>query len=136
MTDDQKRAAVTAEMVRGDDAIEEAELLLGAGKLAGSISRAYYGAFHYARALLLTVGEEPRTHGGLVRLLQINFVRSGAMAPEIGALLSRLMNLRQDADYTAEYVFTQPMARSEIDDARRFVTAARAILSDGGWHGG
>jgi uncharacterized protein (UPF0332 family) len=133
VTEDQKRAAILAELARGNDAIEEAELLLQAGKLAGAVSRAYYGAFHHARALLLSADEEPRSHGGLTRLLQSNFVRTGRVAPEDAALLSRLMSLRQDADYTAEYVFTAPMAASELDDARRFVAAVRAVLAADGW---
>jgi uncharacterized protein (UPF0332 family) len=133
VTEDQVRAAVLGEIARGDDAIEEATLLLDAGKLAGAISRAYYGAFHYARALLLTVGEEPRTHGGLSRLLQANFVRTGRMAPEVASLLSRLMTLRQDADYTVEYVFTPKMASEDLAQTRVFAAAARAILVAGGW---
>jgi uncharacterized protein (UPF0332 family) len=136
VTSDQKRAAVLAEVTRGDDAVEEARLLLDAGKLAGAISRAYYGAFHYARALVLTAGEEPRTHGGLSRLLQANFVRTGRLAPEVAALLSRLMSLRQDADYTAEYVFTLGMAQKELSDAQLFVIAARALLVEDGWSPG
>jgi uncharacterized protein (UPF0332 family) len=79
VTEDQKRAAVAAEVARGNDALEEAELLLAAKKLSGAISRAYYAAFHYARALLPTIGEEPRTHGGLVRLLQRKRPRERAL---------------------------------------------------------
>lgn len=122
-----------AEVARGDDAVEEAALLLSAGKLAGAVSRAYYGAFHHARALLLTVGEEPRRYRGASRLLQRDFVASGRLAPEVAALLSRLMTFRQDADYTAEYVFTPAMAQQADDDARTFVSAARAILAGAGW---
>ena len=124
---------MSAELARGIDAAEEAALLLAAGKLAGAISRAYYGAFHHARALLLTVGEEPRTHGGLTRLLQANFVRTRRMAPEVAALLSRLMTLRQDADYTTERVFTARLAEDELNDTRTFMAAARAILREDGW---
>jgi uncharacterized protein (UPF0332 family) len=133
VTGDQKRGAIDAELSRGDEALEEATLLLAADKHAGAVSRAYYGAFHYARALLLTIGEEPRTHGGLTRLLQSNFARSGRLAPEKAALLSRLMTFRQDADYTAEFVFTAAMAREELANARTFVDAAREILVADGW---
>lgn len=133
MTEEQKRAALAAELARGDDAVEEADLLLNAGKLAGAVSRAYYGAFHYARGLLISVDEEPRTHAGLTRLLQRDFARAGRMAPEVAALLSRLMTFRQDADYTAEYVFTPAMAQQGVADARTFIAAARAILVTDGW---
>ena len=70
MTDENKRTNIAAEVARGDDSLESAEILLGAGKLADSVSRAYYAVFHYGRALLLMLGEEPKTHGGLDRLLQ------------------------------------------------------------------
>jgi uncharacterized protein (UPF0332 family) len=133
VTDDQKRAAVAAELARGEEAAEEAQLLLAAGRLTGAVSRAYYAAYHHARALLITVGEEPRTHGGLSRLLQRDFARAGRMPPEVAALLSRLMTSRQDADYTAEYVFTVGMAEQTVADAREFAQAARAILEADGW---
>lgn len=72
MTADQRRAAVAAEVARGKEALEAAEILLAAGKYADAISRAYYAAYHHARALLVTVGEEPRTHGGLDRLRSVS----------------------------------------------------------------
>jgi hypothetical protein len=55
------------------------------------------------------------------------------MAPEVAALLSRLMTFRQDADYTAEYVFTPEMAQQGVADARAFIAAAQAILVADGW---
>lgn len=133
MTGDQKRANIAAEVARGDDALRSAELLATAGQRADAVSRAYYAAYHYARALLLTLGEEARTHGGLDRLVQRDLVKTGKLAPETAALLSRLMTYRQNADYMAEYVFTASMAAEQVDGARAFVAAARAILTEGGW---
>ena len=135
MTEDQKRDNIAAEVARGDGALKSAELLLGAGQLADAVSRAYYAAYHYARALLLTVGEEPRTHGGVERLLQRDFVRTGRLTPEVAATLSRLMTLRQNADYVVEYVFTVAMATDQVDTARAFLAAARALLTAEGWLG-
>ena len=85
MTDDQKRTNIAAEVARGESAFRSAELLLAAGQRADAVSRAYYAAFHYARALLLTLGEEARTHGGLDRLVQRDLVRTGKLAPETAA---------------------------------------------------
>ena len=133
MTDDQKRINIAAEVARGDSAFHSAELLLAAGQRADAVSRAYYAAFHYARALLLTLGEEARTHGGLDRLVQRDLVRTGKLAPDIAALLSRLMTFRQNADYMAEYVFTESMTTEQVEGARTFVAAARAILEGDGW---
>jgi uncharacterized protein (UPF0332 family) len=133
VTDDNKRKNIAAECRRGDESLESADLLLGAGKLADAVSRAYYAAFHYARALLLTVGEEARTHGGLERLLQRDLVRTGAFDADVAKLLSRLQKFRQDADYTSEFVFSPQGAREEVDAARRFVAEAKTVLARGGW---
>jgi uncharacterized protein (UPF0332 family) len=120
VTSAQTRLAIQAEMARGDEGLDEASLLLDGGKFAGSVSRAYYGAFHYARAMLLASGEEPRTHGGITRLIQRNYVVTGRMTPE-------------EADYTAEFVISPDMARVELEGARAFVEAARAVLIADGW---
>jgi uncharacterized protein (UPF0332 family) len=133
LTGDNKRRNIAAEIARGDESLESARILLAAGKHADAVSRAYYGAFHFARALLLTLPEEPRTHGGVERLLQRDFVRPGALDPDTGKLFSRLQKFRQDADYSAEFVFTESGAAEEVLAATRFIAAARAILDAGGW---
>ena len=133
MTRDNRRKNIAVEIERGDEALEEAELLLAATKLPGAISRAYYAAFHYARALLLTLGEEARSHGGLHRLLMRDLVRTGELDPEMGAILSQLQNFRLEADYGAEFVFTAAKTQEEVDNARRFISTARSWLAQGGW---
>jgi uncharacterized protein (UPF0332 family) len=133
LTLDNRRKNIAFETHRGDESLESAEILCSAGKLADAVSRAYYAAFHYARAMLLTVGEEPRTHGGLERMLQRDLVRTGALDPDVARLFSRLQKFRQDADYTAEFVFTAAAATEELDAARRFIAEARTLLHQGGW---
>jgi hypothetical protein len=133
MTEESRRKNIAAEIRRGDESLESAEILLAAGKLADAVSRAYYAAFHYARGLLLTLGEEPRTHGGLERLLQRDFVRSGDIDADVAKLFSRLQKFRLDADYTAEFVFTPAGSADEVRAARTFVDEARGFLQKGGW---
>ncbi len=135
MTGDSRRKNIASEVRRGDESLESAELLLAAGKLADAVSRAYYAAFHYARALLLTLGEEARTHAGIERLLHRDLVREGAFDPEVARLFSRLQKYRQDADYTAEFMFTVAGAAEEVAAARAFVAEARVRLRSGGWTG-
>lgn len=133
MTEENRRRNIASETKRGDDSLESAVILLAAGKLADAVSRAYYAAFHYARALLLTLGEEARTHGGLESLLHRDLVRPGTLDPEVARLFSRLQKFRQDADYTSEFVFTPVGAGEEVNAAKTFVDAARALLRRGGW---
>ncbi len=135
MTDDNKTRNIAAEVERGNESLESAEILLAAAKHADAVSRAYYGAFHWARALLLMLGEEAKTHGGLERLLQRDLVRAGRLDPEVARLFSRLQKFRNDADYTAEFVFTRAAAATEVAAAREFAAAARRLLEAEGWLG-
>jgi uncharacterized protein (UPF0332 family) len=133
LTNENLHANVRIETDRGDASLESAEILLAAGKLADAVSRAYYGAFHYARALLLTVGEEPATHAGVERLIHRDLVRAGRLDPDIAKQLGRLQKMRLDADYTAEFVFSSDGAAEEVDAAKRFIAAAREMLREDGF---
>jgi uncharacterized protein (UPF0332 family) len=133
VTGENRKANIAIEVPRGDASLESAEILFNAGKLADAVSRAYYGAFHYARALLLMLGEEPISHAGLERLLHRDLVRPGTLDPDVARLFARLQKMRLDADYTSEFVFTVQGAREELEAAQQFVAAAREILSQGGW---
>ena len=135
MTDDNKRKNISTELARGDAALRAGEVLVEQGLFADAISRTYYAAFHYARAVLLTMGEEAKTHAGVELLLQREFVRAGRFAPDIGRLLSRLKSYRLDADYTADYVFTEASAREELTAAKTFIAEAKRVLADGNWVG-
>jgi uncharacterized protein (UPF0332 family) len=133
LTDDSKRKNIAVEAERGDDSLESARILLAAAKHADAVSRAYYGAFHYARALLLMLGLEPETHAGVHRLLHRDLVRDGVLDPDVAHSFSRLQKFRMDADYAAEVVFTAKAAGEELEAAETFVREARAILRRGQW---
>jgi uncharacterized protein (UPF0332 family) len=133
MTNDNRKKNIAAEVRRGNETLESATILLAAGKHADAISRAYYAAFHYARALLLMLGEEARSHGGIDRLLQRDLVREGRLDPEVARLFVRLMTFRLEADYTSEFVFTAQAAREELDAAERFIAEAKRLLREGEW---
>ncbi len=48
---------------------------LEGGFVRAAISRAYYAAFHAARAALLTEGESPKSHGGVRNRFGYHFIR-------------------------------------------------------------
>jgi uncharacterized protein (UPF0332 family) len=133
VTSENRRKNIESEVRRGDEALKSAQLLLAAGQLADAVSRAYYAAFHFARGLLFMLGEEARTHGGVERLLQRDLVRTGRLDPDKARLLSRLLQFRLEADYTAEYVFTERGVAEDVEAATQFVAEARRLLVAEGW---
>ena len=56
MTEANRLANARAEAALGDDALRAASALVELGLHNDAVSRAYYAAFHYARALLLVAG--------------------------------------------------------------------------------
>jgi uncharacterized protein (UPF0332 family) len=135
VTDENRHANIQSEVVRDDATLSSAELLLAAGHAADAVGRADYGAFHYARALLFTLGEDPVTHAGVEKLLHRHWVKTGDLDAEIARRFSKLQKMRIEADYSVEFVFTQSGAEEEVAVAREFVGAVRALLAKADWLG-
>ncbi|MBM3464619.1 MAG: HEPN domain-containing protein [Armatimonadetes bacterium] len=132
MTPENRHFNVGLEVKRAEDRFLQAEVLLERGMLEGAVSAAYYGAFHYARALLLMEGLESKTHGGVHHLINVHFVLPGRIAPEQAKSLRDLQRDREEAEYDAASVFNRPMAEEALRQARAFADTARTLLRDGG----
>jgi hypothetical protein len=133
VTGDNRRAAIEAEWKRAEEALAEAQLLLDAERPVGATSRAYYAAFHAARALLFSVAVQPRTHQGVRAMVNQHFVRAGQLESRLAQILSQAERAREDADYDATAVFTRADAQEWLGKAREFMDATRALLARGGW---
>ena len=92
------------------------------------VSRAYYAAFHHARALLLVAGLEPKTHLGVVSLLLEHYEKPGRLEPGAVSILARLQTFRGLADYDASERLAKERAETEVAAARLFVEKARVLL--------
>ena len=131
MTEDNRKANARAEAVLGDDALRAASALVELGLPNDAVSRAYYAAFHYARALLLVEGLEPKTHRGVVSLLLERYENAGRLEPGAVSILARLQTFRGLADYDATERLSQDRAEAEVAAARLFVEKAKALLASG-----
>lgn len=122
-------AASTQEELRlGVDALRAADALLAAGLPADAMSRAYYAAFHAARALLFSIGLEPRSHEAVKTLFAREFVKTGKVPAERSRDLAQLEALRLSSDYDPAFALGVDLVRLEVEKARRFVEQASALL--------
>ena len=133
MTDENRNANLRDELGRAEQALQAADALLGLGLHNDSVSRSYYAVFHFLCALLLTRGVEPRTHAGAIHLFNVELVRTSIFPSTHNRLLARLQRARELADYDSAVMFSEPDARAELDDARRFGVEAKAYLEREGW---
>jgi uncharacterized protein (UPF0332 family) len=131
VTDDNVRENVADELRLAGMALAAAETLLEAGIAPDAASRAYYAAFHAARALLFSIGLEPRSHGALRSLVGRHFVRTGKLAALHGKELAQLEGLRESGDYDSGFALGVDDVAPEVEKARRFLQAARALLEPG-----
>ena len=117
------------EAALGDDALRAAEALLGLGLHNDAVSRAYYAAFHYARALLLVEDLEPKTHRGALSLLQRHYGGDARLSQDALSRIARLQTFRGLADYDASDRLPAARAEEEVSSAQAFVAEARAVLA-------
>jgi len=94
-----------------------------------STIQAYYAMFHAARALIYSHGYREKSHYCLLVALRALYVEEGKLDAQTGRDFLNAMNLREAADYEAE--FSQSGAKAVIASAEKFIEKATAILGIG-----
>ena len=117
-----------SEATRGDQCLAEAKYLLEGDFCNAAVSRAYYAAFHWALALLLLKGLQPKTHRGVIQLLQLHYAEPGHISTDVATALGQLETYRELSDYNAKATFDATRATSEIQRAEKFIAACRPLL--------
>jgi uncharacterized protein len=124
MTGDNRAANARAELASARDALRVAAAALGLGIRRDAMSRTYYAVFHAARALLLLEGLEPKTHGGVARMVGEHLVRAGKLDAHSGLVVTRLQAYRQASDYSYVFEIDEADAKMELMAAEAFVERA------------
>jgi uncharacterized protein (UPF0332 family) len=106
-----------------------AEATLEQGHADFAISRAYYGCFYIAQAMLLSEGLEYASHGQVIAQFGLHFAKTKRVDPTFHRLLSRAFQLRQGADYAASMVIAPEWVREVLEEGRRFLAVAAAYLT-------
>ena len=116
-------------LARAAATLEEADALCAQRHLQAAVSRAYYATLYASMALLASIGLEPKTHEGLRHLVNLHFVKPGALGPHTSRALAVLESLRNDADYDLAAVFVVEDVQQAIAEARGFVLAVEQHLA-------
>lgn len=108
---------------------EAAASLLAEGHPDFAASRAYYGCFYIAEALLLSEGESYSRHSQVVAQFGRSFAKTSEMDPRYHRLLIESFELRQTADYSASTeAVSEEDAEHTLREGRIFLDAARDYL--------
>lgn len=133
MTDENRVANLRDELARAQTALKAADLLADQHLANDAISRLYYYLFYHVRALLLTKGLESRSHGGMLRLFSLHFVKSGVFPARSAHLLSKLMKYREEADYDTAHEFTDDDFAELRAEASALASAIQEHIAEAGY---
>ena len=106
----------------------EAAEILAADHPDSAMSRAYYGCFYVAQALLLSRELAFRRHGQVIAQYGLHFARTGLLDTRFHALLNKAFGLRHGADYEAAAVIDVQKIVEVIREGREFLAAATEFL--------
>lgn len=119
---EQKRELIQAYLTLADEKLMIARELMVAAHYDDAVSRAYYAMFYAAKAVLLTIDQEPHSHSGVVAQFSQHFVKTNQVERRYGRILSRAMQAREISDYN-------PMRRSRLPEAEQTIADAAAFLA-------
>jgi uncharacterized protein (UPF0332 family) len=108
---------------------ETAEIIVQSGAPDFAASRAYYGCFYIAEALLLSRGQKLSSHGQVISQYGLIFARTDELDRRFHQLLLRAFKIRQLADYQVEVAVEEDEAVDLIKGGREFLRAPPPLIS-------
>lgn len=115
-------------LVKAQDAIEAAELLLRSGKNSFAAGRAYYAMFYVAEALLFEKGLAFRKHGSVHAAFGEHFAKTGELNAKFHRYLLDAFESRLEGDYGVDITLSTIAVEQLIQRATEFLAAARNYL--------
>lgn len=123
-----RRLNIQITVEKGQAALRQAKILREQAEYDGAVSRAYYAAFHYASAALLTKGLEARSHEGLIRMFNLHFIKTKLFPKRYSTILSHAQKAREESDYQGEIPFTAEDAATRVGEVEEFVAYLEQFL--------
>lgn len=70
----------------------------------------------------------PKTHSGAINLLGRHFIKTGQMERVFAKYLQEAYDLRQQSDYTTEFLLDEREVKKVLENAEAFVLEIRRML--------
>ncbi len=120
---------IAALLVKAERSFAAAGRLLEAGDTDFATSRAYYGCFYIAQALLLSKELSFSRHGQVISQYGLHFAEGEVLDRRFHKLLDDAFSLRQLADYSTHPSLESGSVRGLIEEGKAFLRAAREYLT-------
>lgn len=114
---------------RAEASAGEVRYLIAGGYYGSAISRAYYGMFYLAQALLLGKGLSASSHKQTIIAFGREFAKTGELPQEFHAYLIAGQEDRLGADYDVLASFTLELAEERLKQLAAFLETVRSYLA-------
>jgi uncharacterized protein (UPF0332 family) len=92
---------------RSAELFQDAKLLAANKRWRSCVNRLYYSSFHLVSALLALDGITTKSHDGLKTKFLQSYVKTNLIDIEFGKLYARLLDWRQESDYSVYLDFNE-----------------------------
>ena len=113
---------------RAETKLESSKLLLEKNFIDDALSRAYYAAFLAAKAALILVGEEPKTHTGTLTLFGLKLIKTGLLPKKLGYDLTDLFEKRQTSDYSVIVYYDEKDGLDGVKKAENIIREVKKFM--------
>lgn len=107
--------------------LQDAKREFNVGLYERCCSTCYYAMFHAAKAIILSLGKDSKTHRGTIYLIWENREKLG-LSEEMCSKLSRAFDLREESDYGIFKEISQDVAEELLRDAEEFINKAKVVI--------
>jgi uncharacterized protein (UPF0332 family) len=135
VTDAARKASTEHHLRAAAQALQAARALRDLGLHLDALSRLYFAAFHWMKALLAWENVEAKSHRGVHTLVGLHFVVPGRLEAEHQQTFSRLETWRDKADYQEGFSGDAKLLDEEITACERLRDRILELLSAAGYGG-
>ena len=128
MMSNSKRLSVELKMQKAKAFYAEVEVLMQNKFYSTAINRLYYACFHATQALLLTKDIIPKTHSGVITMLNKHFVIECDFDKEKSSFFSRIMKERSEVDYGDFIVYDEELVNALILPSHEYIEYVESYI--------
>ena len=122
MREENFQSLIDYRLEQAGEALEDAELLLDAGRYRAVANRLYYACFYAVVAVLLTRRLQYSKHAAVIAFFDREFICSGQLPKEYSRTLHRAFNERQQDDY-------MPFVEMDADEIKSLFGDVRTLVN-------
>lgn len=98
--------------------------------MSAAVNRLYYAAFYAVSAVLAARGLKYGKHSAVQSCLHRDFVKTGLLSKEIGAVYDELVETRHEGDYTAFATFEKDQVLAMLERTEALLTRVRELAEN------